>query len=59
MYMDSFSSFKFMPLPHLNTLPLQKSKPRHAYLVTQLKDNFYIALESSLKKFKIWNLMTG
>jgi hypothetical protein len=22
IYMDSFSSFKFMPLPHLNTLPL-------------------------------------
>jgi hypothetical protein len=57
--MDSFSSFKFMPLPHLNTLPLQRQKPRSAYLITQRLNNFFVALECDRCYYRAWEMTTG
>jgi hypothetical protein len=44
-FMASYAELEFLPLPHRNTIPFEKCKDRHNYVLSQRIDNFFIALD--------------
>jgi hypothetical protein len=57
-FMASYAELEFLPLPHRNTVTLEKCKDRHNYVLSQRIDNFFMALDRE-DNFTIWDMTTG